>query len=217
MSIRELTFGDHSMNNNAILVLSALLGLFRCAAADTREFSYLEVDEHAVATTNETALVIRGPDRFRVTGPHDFIKTVGDLTFEVSLASFVAPDVVVSVPAERLITEDERLDYSRLPKAAWPDETFRTLTSTCTTMTREQAEQLPEQTGVQWVLDAGFDPEGSFAVESTIKASADGRDEVSVEIIARVLDCEDSSEVEAEITRVRSLFEVDTDRKRRAP
>lgn len=176
-------------------------------------FSHLEVQGNSVIVTNGTPLKISGPGSFKLIGPHHFTKkTDSGLTFEVSLASYVSPDVLVSVPAERQVPPHGDLNYGNLPPAAWPDDTFHTLSSTCTHLTRKQVEQLPESTGAQWVLDAGFEPEGDFAIKSTIKSSADGNDEVSIEIIARVESCEDASAVSAAIERVRSEFKVKSGR-----
>lgn len=193
------------------IAVSAAIAAMGCGnSGEPNTFGYLEVEDHTVISTNATPLRVRGPAELTLIGPYNYIKTTdAGVDFKVSLASFVGPGTVVSIPAERLAEPDGSLDYSKLPRASWPTDAFGILASTCMSMTHEQAEQLPESTGVHWVLKAGFQPEGEFAVHSVIRASEDGDDEISIEIITRVNSCEDAAAVGNAIDRIRRSLTIE--------
>jgi len=167
-------------------------------------------DGDSVVSKNQTAYRVAGPRGFYLVGPMEADKVEDNgWKFDVEAAYFVSADAVVSVAAERLKTDDAKLDYSNLDQSQWPSPEFHVLSDTCMALTPEQANLLPPETGIVRIIEAGFIPDGSFAVASAITASVDGRDEISIETISRVQNCEDKEMAHAAIDALRSRITVE--------
>jgi hypothetical protein len=171
-------------------------------------FEHLVVDGNTTRVRNETRLQVSVGPGFRLSGPHHFTKSEDNgYHFEVSLLSYVAPDAVVSVAAERLL-EDSALNYDDLQRGRWPDASFLLRASGCATLTPEQAAGMPAESGMQWILATGFVPNGSFAFEAALLVADDRRHEASIELIAPVSSCDDSKAIDAALDTLRGRVTV---------
>ena len=174
----------------------------------TPPFEHLIVDGQTTQIQNTTRLRVSVGPGFRLSGPHHFTKTEDNgYHFEVSLLSYVAPDAVVSVAAERLL-EDSALNYDDLKRGRWPDPSFLLRASGCATMTPEQAAGMPAESGMQWILATGFVPDGSFAFEAALLVADDRRHEASIELIAAVSSCDDSKAIDVALDALRERVTV---------
>ncbi|MCX7057740.1 MAG: hypothetical protein NTZ79_11260 [Proteobacteria bacterium] len=188
------------------LVATILSG---CASSDTgaSRSSGLRVNERSVLV-RLPQMTVTPPAGFRVTGPHHFSKQEDNgYHFEVSLVSYVSPQKVVSVVAEHLV-EDVPLNYEDLPQAQWPNAAFLARASGCASMTSSAAAAMPAESGMSWILQAGFDPNGSFAYETALLVAPDRRHEASIELIARVASCNDPAGIEAALKSLRNRIKV---------
>ena len=167
-------------------------------------FRHLFVRGPTVQVRNLTQMAVSLPPRFRRTAPHNFTKQEENgYHFEVSLISYVAPREVVSVVAERLV-EDVALNYDSLPPARWPDSGFLARAKGCATLTAAQAAQMPEASGMRWIVAAGFVPDGTYAFEGDLLLAPDLRHEASIELIAQVASCSDPRGVDAALNALRA-------------
>ena len=174
----------------------------------TPPFEHLIVDGKATQVQNTTHLRVSVGPGFRLSGPHHFSKTEDNgYHFEVSLVSYVAPDAVVSVAAERLL-EESALNYDDLKRGRWPDPSFLLRASGCATMTPEQAARMPAESGMQWILATGFVPNGSFAFEAALLVADDRRHEASIELITAVSSCDDAKAIDAALDALRERVTV---------
>jgi len=138
-----------------------------------------------------------------MTGPHSFSKTEDNgFHFDVTLESYVSADSVVSVVAERLV-ESSRLNYDDLQPATWPDAGFLTRAVGCAALTPDQAKAFPAESGMNWILEAGFDANGFFAFEASLLVAPDGRHEATVELIVPVSSCDDPAGIESALAALR--------------
>lgn len=192
----------------ATLALVATI-LSSCATPDSgaSRSSSLRVDERS-AMVRSPQMTVAPPAGFRVTGPHQFSKREDNgYRFEVSLVSYVNPQEVVSVAAEHLV-EDVPLNYEDLSQAQWPNAAFLARASGCSSMTSSAADAMPAESGMSWVLQAGFDPNGSFAYETALLVATDRRHEASIELITRVASCNDPAGIEAALKSLRNRVNV---------
>ncbi len=190
--------------------LAGLVLLAPCALASDEplKFQHLIVQDQTVQVRNSTKLTVSIAPGFRLTGPHDFTKQEDNgYHFEVSLVSYVAPREVVSVAAERLV-EDKALNYADLPAARWPDPAFLSRAKGCATLTADQAAKMPEASGMRWIVEAGFVPNGAFAFEAALLLAPDLRHEASIELIAPVASCADARAVGAALDALRARVVV---------
>lgn len=187
------------------VAMACMLLIAGTAAADERpSFSHLRMEGQTVHVLNSTQLAVTPGPGFTRTGPHDFLKVEEDkYHFEVSLVSFVEPSAAVSVTAERLV-ETSALNYDELPPAKWPDSGFLQRASGCATLTPQQAAAMPAQSGMKWLVEAGFVPDGSFAFEASLLLAPDKHHEATIELIARVNSCADTADVEATLSALRA-------------
>jgi hypothetical protein len=171
-------------------------------------FEHLIVDGQTTQVLNASRLQVSVGSGFQVSGPHHFTKTEDSgYHFEVSLLSYVAPEAVVSVAAERLL-EDSALNYDDLKRARWPDARFLLRALGCATLTPERAAGMPAESGMPWILAAGFVPNGSFAFEAALLVAEDRRHEASIELIAPVASCDDAKAIEASLAALRERVTV---------
>jgi hypothetical protein len=185
------------------LTLSAPL-----ASAPAPAFRHLAVKGRSVEVRNASHLLVTAPPGLRRTGPHDFTKQEDNgYHFEVTLISYVGRSQVVSVVAERLV-EQAALDYSELPPARWPDPGFLSRARGCIALTPRLAAEMPEASGMRWILAAGFVPQGSFAYEGALLVAPDKRHEASVELIAKVPSCTDQGAIDAALGTLRRQVKV---------
>ena len=186
----------------------AIAAIAAGATASAAPPSHLQVHGRSIVAREVSALTVVASPGLRLTGPHDFTKTEDNgYRFEVSLVSLVAADAVISVAAERLI-EAGVLNYDNLPAARWPNPSFRVRASGCATLTPAQAAAMPAQTGMRWILAAGFKPAGSFAFEAAILTSRDRRHEATIELIAPVRSCGDPDGIAAALEALRARIKV---------
>ncbi|MBP6013402.1 MAG: hypothetical protein KBA31_14350 [Alphaproteobacteria bacterium] len=182
-----------------------MIGLFSAdALGEPVKFQHLVVRDQTVHVQNPSQLTVEVGRGFRVTEPHNFTKQEDNgYHFEVSLVSFVAPHEVVSVAAERLV-EDKALNYDELSAASWPDAGFLSRAKGCATLTVEQAAKMPEASGMRWIVEAGFIPNGAFAFEAALLVAPDRRHEASIELIAPVGACTDAHAIDAALDALRA-------------
>lgn len=172
-------------------------------------FRHLAAHGQTARARNSTGLTVTLNPRFRPTAVHNFTKQEDNgYHFEVSLVSFVAPREAVSVVAERLV-EKSALNYTHLTAARWPDAEFLSRAKGCAVLTPEQAAQMPEASGMSWLIEAGFVPSGAFAFEGDLLVAPDRRHEVSIELVAAVDSCADSKAIDAALDALRSQIAVD--------
>lgn len=178
------------------------------AANASPSFRHLAVQGQTVAVRNANGMTVSLPAGFRRTGPHNFNKQEDNgYHFEVSLVSYVTPRAVVSVVAERLV-ERTALNYDELAAARWPDAGFLARAKGCATLTAAQAAQMPEASGMRWIVAAGFNPQGTYAFEGDLLVTPDRRHEASIELIAQVPSCEDSAAIVTALDGLRAQVRV---------
>ncbi len=197
------------MRASRLLAMLAGLGAFAAPAiAADAGFAHLQLRGRTITApqaNNLTVVVAKGP---RLTGPHDFTKVEENgYHFEVSLVSIVARDSVISVAGEGLV-EAGALSYDDLPAARWPDPGFLRRASGCAAMTSAQAAAMPAESGMTWIRQAGFVPDGAFAYEASLLLAPDRRHEATIELIARVKSCDDTAAVEAALKALRARVRV---------
>lgn len=162
------------------------------------------------AQVSSPQLTVVAPPGFRLSGPHDFAKREDNgYHFDVSLVSFVSAHEVVSVAAERL-QESGSLNYDSLAHAKWPNPTYLARASGCAKMTSSVATAMPAESGMAWILEAGFNPNGSYAYEAALLIAPDHRHEASIELIAEVASCGDTVGIEAALNSLRGHVTVNT-------
>lgn len=192
----------------ALAVAAIAPGLAAPASAAQPAREHLQVHGRTILAREVTALSVTAGPGLRLTGPHTFIKTEDNgYRFEVSLASMVSPDAVISVAAERLI-EAGALNYDDLAAARWPDAGFRVRASGCAVLTPAQAAAMPPQSGMGWILAAGFRPQGAFAFEAAILVAPDRRHEATIELIAPVKSCADPKAITTALDALRARIKV---------
>ena len=192
-----------------LALVATLAILSACASPDPggRRSSGLRVGERSVRVRS-LQMTVAPPASFRVTGPHEFSKREDNgYHFDVSLVSYVSLREVVSVVAEHLV-EDAPLNYADLPKAQWPSAAFRARASGCASMTPAAAAAMPAESGMSWILQAGFDPNGSFAYEAALLVAPDRRHEASIELITQVASCGDPAGIAAALNLLRNRIKV---------
>ena len=193
---------------NRILMVAILAVAPILASGKVPRFAHLAVGDHVVRVQNSTRMKVSLASGFRLIGPHNFTKQEENgYHFEVSLASYVSRNAVISVAAERLV-EAKALNYDELSPASWPDSGFLSRSKGCAAITPEQAAAMPVESGMQWIVDAGFEPSGSFAFEAALLVAPDRRHEASIELIAPVASCTDAIGIEAALQALRARVTV---------
>lgn len=168
----------------------------------------LKVEGRTTTVQNATGLSVSVGPEFRMTGPHSFSKAEENgFHFDVTLESYVSANSVVSVVAERLV-ESSRLNYDDLLPATWPDAGFLTRAAGCAALTTDQAKAFPADSGMRWILEAGFDANGTFAFEAALLLAPDGRHEATVELIVPVSSCDDPAGIESAMIALRKRISV---------
>ena len=181
---------------------------FSCASAESGPLpALLKIAGRTTIVQNTTHLQVSVTPGFQMTGPHSFRKEDNGFHFEATLQSYVSADSVISVVAERLV-ESSKLNYDDLPKATWPDAGFLTRASGCTQMTPDQAKAFPAESGMSWILDAGFEANGTFAFEASLLMASDGRHEATIELIVPVSSCDDAAAIASALASLRKQITV---------
>ena len=67
---------------------------------------------------------------------------------------------------------------------------------------------MPAQSGMRWILAAGFKPQGAFAFQAVIVVSADRRHEATIELIAPVRSCADPDAIAVALDALRTRIKV---------
>ena len=196
--------GDEICKRLALAASVAIL-VWAAAAASSR----LAVSSGARSVqVRSPQLTVKAPRGFRRSGPHGFVKKEDNgYNFDVSLVSFVSRREVVSVAAEHL-REAGSLNYDSLPQAKWPDPGFLARASGCAKLTLPIATAMPAESGMHWILEAGFDPNGSYAYEAALLVAPDHRHEATIEMITEVKSCDDPIAVEAARASLRNRIRV---------
>jgi hypothetical protein len=168
----------------------------------------LRIQGRTTIVQNTTDLKVTVDPGFRMTGPHSFAKVEDNgFHFEVSLESYVSADAVVSIVSEHLV-ESSKLNYDDLAKAKWPDAGFLLRASGCKQMTADEARTFPPESGMSWILDAGFEASGTFAFEASLLLAPDKRHEATIELIVPVSSCDDAAGIESALASLRKRIAV---------
>jgi hypothetical protein len=168
----------------------------------------LRIDGRTTIARNASGLKVSVEPGYRMTGPHSFAKQEDNgFHFEASLESYVSADAVVSVVAERLVESGE-LNYDDLPAATWPDAGFLLRASGCKQLTPEEARRFPADSGMSWILDAGFEANGTFAFEASLLVAPDKIHEATIELIAPVRSCDDAAGITSALASLRKRITV---------
>ena len=108
------------------------------------------------------------------------------------------------------LQESSSLNYENLSPAKWPNPAYLARASGCAEMTATMAAAMPAESGMSWILQAGFNPNGSYAYEAALLIAPDHRHEASIELIAQVASCGDAVGIEAALSSLRSRVKVKT-------
>jgi hypothetical protein len=175
-----------------VLTALVLVGFGSTLAENRPSPELLRIDGRTTIVRNASGFKVSVEPGFRMTGPHSFAKQEENgFHFDVSLESYVSADAVISVVAERLV-ESGKLSYDDLPAATWPDSGFLLRASGCKPLTPEEASKFPEESGMSWILDAGFEANGTFAFEASLFLASDKIHEATIELIVPVRSCDDA-------------------------
>jgi hypothetical protein len=192
-----------------------LAGFGSAVAQNRPAHELLRIDGSTTFVRNDSGLKVSVEPGFEMTGPHSFSKQEDNgFHFEVSLESYVSANALVSVVAERLV-ESDQLNYEELPAAKWPDSGFLLRASGCKLLTPEEARTFSAESGMSWILDAGFEADGSYAFEASLLVASDKIHEATIELIAPVKTCDDAVGIESALASLRKRVSVS--RSRRQP
>jgi hypothetical protein len=157
---------------------------------DLIDFEYISVRDGQVHTLHELRYAVSVDGDFKVTKPKSRVARFNDTPFQISLAAFVSDDRALMIHAEKVADSSGASDYSHLPPAKWPDDTFRSSGPDCLQI---PAAEIEGEHDLLWLRQGGFEPSGSILYAQYFATTSDMNSEVVISLLQRVASCSTAS------------------------
>jgi hypothetical protein len=190
-----------SVNGKSLRVLVISLFLVACSEHQddirdtddpppTVDFQYISVRDGRIRTLHDLRYEIAVTGNFDVTESINRIDQFSGTPYNISLAAFIGDRNALMVHAEKVADSSGASDYSNLPHAKWPDDSFRSSGIICIQIPREEVEQ---EHDLRWLYENGFEPTGNILFAQFFRTTPDNNTEIVISIMQRVRACDDES------------------------
>ena len=99
--------------------------------APTVDFNYISAGDGRIRTLHNIKYEVEVNGGFDVTKSKNRVDQFNGTPYKISLAAFIADDTALMIHAETVADLSGASDYSNLPQAEWPNETFRSSGHAC--------------------------------------------------------------------------------------
>ena len=154
------------------------------------DFNYISVSDGRIRTLHEIRYEVEVTDGFDVTEPKNRVDQFSGTPYKISLAAFIGNDSALMIHAETVADLSGASDYSNLPQAEWPDETFRSSGHVCLEI---PADEVEGEHDLQWLHNNGFEPTGTILFGQYFATTVDKNAEIVISIMQHVSSCDDES------------------------
>jgi hypothetical protein len=161
------------------------------------DFEYISVSGGRIHTLHELKYVVSTAADLQVTEPKSRIAQFNGTPYRISLAAFISDTGSLMIHAEEVADSSGASNYSHLPSAIWPNESFRSSGPQCIQI---PAEEVEEEHDLLWLRQNGFEPSGSIIYAQYFATTADMNSELVISILHRVTSCDEAS-ADSEIIR----------------
>jgi hypothetical protein len=205
--------------NHSKVFLIAATSAFLLACSDTStetessnvnpapsvDFSYISVNDNRIQTLHDIQIEVSASDRFSATEPKNRVDEFHGAPFNISLAALISDDSALMIHAETVADLSGASDYSNLPQADWPNESFRSDSPVCMEIPVEATEG---EHDLEWLRDNGFEPTGAIVFAQYFATTADNNSEIVLSILVRVASCDDETDSAAIVEEFQSGITV---------
>ena len=157
-------------------------------AGSTVDFDYISVRDGRIRTLHEIMYEVEVSGDFAITKSTSRVDQFNGTPYKISLAAFIGNDSALMIHAEKVADLSGASDYSNLPQAEWPDETFRSSGHVCLEIPTAEVEG---EHDLQWLQNNGFEPAGTILFAQYFATTADRNTEIVISILQHVPACDD--------------------------
>ena len=189
-----------NLNGKLLQIFVAALFLSSCSdktddadyddVTPTVDFNYISVSDGRIRTSHDIRYEVEVTDGFDVTEPKNRVDHFDGTPYKISLAAFIGDNSALMIHAETVADLSGASDYSNLPQAQWPDETFRSSGHVCLEI---PADEIEGEHDLKWLQNNGFEPTGTTLFGQYFATTADKNAEIVISIMQHVSSCDDES------------------------
>lgn len=125
--------------------------------------------------------------------------------FNISLAALIEDNRALMVHAETVADLSGASDYSNLPQADWPNDSFRSEGAICMDV---PVEAIEGEHDLEWLRENGFEPTGAIVLAQYFATTADNNSEIVISVLVRVASCDDETDSAAIVEEIQSGITV---------
>jgi hypothetical protein len=163
-------------------------------ATPSVDFNYISVSDNRIQTLHDIQIEVSATDGFRATEPKNRVDEFNGTPYNISLAALIDDNSALMIHAETVADLSGASDYSNLPQANWPDESFRSGGPQCMEI---PAEAIEGEHDLEWLRDNGFEPSGTLVFAQYFATTADKNSEIVLSLLVHVASCGDESATNA--------------------
>jgi hypothetical protein len=169
------------------------------------DFEYISVRDEKIYTLHGLKYAVSMDGDFKVTMPINRVARFNDTPYRISLAAFISDDSALTIHAEEVADSSGASNYSHLPPAQWPDDSFRSSDPDCLQISIEEVEG---EHDLLWLRQNGFEPSGSIVYAQFFSTTADMNSEIVISLLHRVASCTPASADSEEIEQLQAKTRV---------
>ena len=173
--------------------------------APTVDFNYISAGDGRIRTLHDIKYEVEVNGGFDVTKSKNRVDQFNGTPYKISLAAFIADDTALMIHAETVADLSGASDYSNLPQAEWPNETFRSSGHACLEL---PAEEVEGEHDLQWLRNNGFEPTGTILFGQYFATTEDKNAEIVISIMQHVSACDDESANSEIIRKIQATTSV---------